>query len=71
MFERSELRSRREERMENGVKNLKGARLFPKTYALVRNYNDYGDSCVPQFFLESPRLLCHYLSSSFKNVITY
>jgi len=26
MFERSELRSRREERMENGVKNLKGAR---------------------------------------------
>jgi hypothetical protein len=27
----SELRSRREERMENGVKNLKGARQFPKT----------------------------------------
>jgi len=25
MFERSELRSRREERMENGVKNLKGS----------------------------------------------
>ena len=29
MSERSELRRRREERMENGVKNLKGARLFP------------------------------------------
>jgi hypothetical protein len=25
MFERRELRSRREERMENGVKNLKGS----------------------------------------------
>ncbi len=25
MFEQSELRSRREERMENGVKNLKGS----------------------------------------------
>jgi len=33
MFERSELRSRGEERMENGVKNLKGARLFPKTFS--------------------------------------
>ncbi len=33
MFERSELRRRREERMENGVKNLKGARLFPKTFS--------------------------------------
>jgi hypothetical protein len=33
MFERRELRSRREERMENGVKNLKGARLFPKTFS--------------------------------------
>ena len=32
MSERRELRSRREERMENGVKNLKGARLFPKTF---------------------------------------
>jgi len=31
MSERSELRRRREERMENGVKNLKGAKLFPKT----------------------------------------
>ncbi len=34
MSERSELRRRREERMENGVKNLKGARLFPKTFVL-------------------------------------
>ena len=34
MSERSELRRRREERMENGVKNLKGARLYPKTFVL-------------------------------------
>jgi len=34
MSERSELRSRREERMENDVKNLKGARLYPKTLVL-------------------------------------
>ena len=33
MSERSELRRRREERMENGVKNLKGARLFSKTFS--------------------------------------
>ncbi len=33
MSEHSELRSRREERMENGVKNLKGARLFSKTFS--------------------------------------
>jgi len=33
MSERSELRRRREERMENGVKNLKGARLVPKTFS--------------------------------------
>jgi hypothetical protein len=32
MSERSELHSRREERMENGVKNLKGAKLFLKTF---------------------------------------
>ena len=32
MSEPSELRRRREERMENGVKNLKGARLFPRTF---------------------------------------
>jgi hypothetical protein len=32
MYERSELRSRREERIENGVKNLKETRLFPKTF---------------------------------------
>ncbi len=32
MSERRELRSRREERMKNGVKNLKGARLFSKTF---------------------------------------
>ncbi len=33
MSERSELRRRREERMENGVKNLKGAKLFPITFS--------------------------------------
>jgi len=33
MSEQGELRSRREERMENGVKNLKGARLFPKIFS--------------------------------------
>ena len=36
MSEQRELRSRREERMENGVKNLKGAKLFPQTYALKK-----------------------------------
>ncbi len=35
MFERSELWSRREERMENGVKNLKGARLFPMPFLIT------------------------------------
>jgi hypothetical protein len=32
MSERSELRRRREERMENGVKNLKGSEAVPKTF---------------------------------------
>jgi hypothetical protein len=32
MFEQSELRRRREERMKNGVKNLKGARLVPRAF---------------------------------------
>jgi hypothetical protein len=41
MFERSELRSRREERTENGVENLKGARLFPKTFSTNRNGGAY------------------------------
>ncbi len=36
MSEQSELRRRREERMENGVINLKGVRLFTKTCALVK-----------------------------------
>jgi len=71
MFERSELRSRREERMKNGVKNLKGARLFPKTHALPMIYNGHGNAYAPQFFLESLRFLCHYLSSSLKNIFTY
>ena len=41
MSERSELRSRREERMENGVKNLKEARLFPKTFSNSGNGDAY------------------------------
>jgi len=45
MFERSELRSRREERMENGVKNLKGDRLFPKTFYNNGN-EDAQSACV-------------------------
>ncbi len=44
MSERSELRRRREERMENGVKNLKGARLFPKT---LSNHG-FGDASYDQ-----------------------
>jgi hypothetical protein len=42
MSERSELRRRREERMENGVKNLKGARLFPKTFS----NHGFGDASI-------------------------
>jgi hypothetical protein len=41
MFERSELRSRGEERMENGVKNLKEVRLLPKTFSNNRNKDAY------------------------------
>jgi len=48
MFEHRELRSRREERMENGVKNLKGARLFPKTFS----NNGNGDAYIHYSFLE-------------------
>jgi len=46
MSERSELRRRREERMENGVKNLKGARLFSKTFVLntAASYHENGDA---------------------------
>jgi hypothetical protein len=35
MFERSELRSRREERMENGVKNLMGNESIPQKHFLI------------------------------------
>jgi len=41
MFEQSELRSRQKERMENGVKNLKGAWLFPKTFSNNGNRGAY------------------------------
>jgi len=53
MFERSELRSRREERMENGVKNLKGARLFPNTFS----NNGNGDPYPVPFLFAFIRLL--------------
>jgi len=33
-------------RMENGVKNLKGARLFPKTFS----NNGFGDASRPDFY---------------------
>ncbi len=51
MFERSELRSRGEERMENGVKNLKGARLFPITFS----NNGNGEK---EFLLSQKRDIC-------------
>jgi len=66
MSERSELRSHREELMKNGVKNLKGARLFPKTFS----NNENGDAYFPKFFLELLIFLCHYLSSSLKYIFT-
>ncbi len=46
MSERSELRRRREERMHTGVKNLNGARLFPKTFVLniATSYHENGDA---------------------------
>jgi len=49
MSERSELRRRREKRMENGVKNLKGARLFPKTFS----NHGFGDASFSYFFLQN------------------
>ena len=73
MSEQRELRSRREERMENGVKNLKGARLFPKTFS----NNGNGDAYLPDFFmgirggieisitLTSPRVVRGLSKSSF------
>jgi len=47
MSERSELRRRREERMENGVRNLKGARLFSKTFSNHRSGDAY--ICIAKF----------------------
>jgi hypothetical protein len=43
MFERSELRSSQEGREQNGVKNLNGAKTFPKTYS----YHEFGDVYSP------------------------
>jgi hypothetical protein len=44
MFEQSELRSRREERMENGVKNLKGSEAIPQYVSLAIIYSKFGDA---------------------------
>jgi len=44
MFEGSELRSRREERKENGVKNLKGASPFLKTFSNNGNGDAYSSN---------------------------
>jgi len=56
MSERSELRSRREERMENGVKNLKGARLFPKTFS----NNGIGNAYLSSEKFETLSYLCYF-----------
>jgi hypothetical protein len=37
MYERSEFRSRREKRTENGVKNPIGSELFPKTFLIMES----------------------------------
>jgi len=41
IFERSELRSSREDRKENGVKNLNGAKPFPKACSYLGFGNAY------------------------------
>ena len=41
MFERSELRRSREGQMENGVKNLKGVKGFPKSCYYHREIDAY------------------------------
>jgi len=41
MSERRELRSRREERMENGVKNLMGSEAVPKTFLFSFTFRIY------------------------------
>jgi len=46
MFERSELRSSREVRKKNGVKNLNGAKLFSKTYS----YHGFGNAYFLYYF---------------------
>jgi len=43
MSERSELRSRREERMENGVKNLNGSEAIPKNIFDLKIYVAYNE----------------------------
>ena len=55
MSERSELRRRREERMENGVKNLKEARLFPKIFVLniATSYNGNKDAYYVQCYFDN------------------
>jgi hypothetical protein len=67
MFERRELRSRQEERMENGVKNLKGARLFPKTFSNNGNGDAYMN--ISFFAVLCVSFLLHLSASSSKRLI--
>jgi len=46
--ERSELRSSREDRKENGIKNLNGAKPFPNTCS----YHEFGNGYPLFSFLE-------------------
>jgi len=66
MFEQRELRSRREERMENGVKNLKGAKLFPKTFS----NNGNGDVYIQQTLFDIVlNKVLHFVPASGKSGI--
>ncbi len=66
MSEQRELGSRREERMENGVNNLKGARLFPKTFS----NNGNGDACIQQTLFDIVlNKVLHFVPASGKSEI--
>ncbi len=56
MSEQGELRSCREERMENGVKNLKGARLYTKTSST----NGIGNAYYQGQLLEKKELIFYH-----------
>jgi len=59
MSERSELRRRREERMENGVKNLKGARLFPITSSNL-GFGDVSVCRLRFLLIYNEQEMCHF-----------